>query len=228
MPRNKYTKELLEVIVKDCTSWAQVCRKLDITPATGSQTHLTRRAKALGVNTSHFKGQGWNKGMSFDPKPLMDYLVENSNIKSHTLRLRLIKEGLKKAECENCHRSKWEGLDIPLELDHINSDHFDNRLENLKILCPNCHAIKTNPQMYEPKVVLTKVCKIKLKGDPMWRTKPRPHKRKVERPSKEILIKLITENPFVQIAKIYNVSDNAIRKWCKSYSINYRACGVTG
>ncbi len=147
MPRNRYTKELLEPIVKESCGWAEVCRKFNVKPSTGAQSHLTRRAKAFKLDTSHFKGTGWNKGMIFDKKPLSFYLVKESKINSHKLRLRLISEGLKEARCEKCKRNRWNGVDIPLELDHINSDHFDNRLENLQILCPNCHAVKTNGRM---------------------------------------------------------------------------------
>ncbi len=68
-------------------------------------------------------------------------LVNGSMLKSATLRVRLIKAGLKQHKCEMCGRLEWNGEPIPLELDHINGDHTDNRLENLRILCPNCHAM---------------------------------------------------------------------------------------
>ena len=56
------------------------------------------------------------------------------------LRQRLIKEGLKLHQCESCLCETWMGQPIPLELDHINGDRWDSRLENLRLLCPNCHA----------------------------------------------------------------------------------------
>lgn len=142
MTRNKYTKEMLQPIVDGSFHWAEVCRKLGIKPFTGAQSHLKSRADVLGVDYSHFKGQGWSKGRSFPPRrPIEDYLAENSEIKSHSLKLRLIKEGLKSRACESCGLSQWMGQPIPLELNHINGNHFDNRLDNLEILCPNCHAL---------------------------------------------------------------------------------------
>lgn len=126
--------------VASSKAWSEVCRKLGIPPSTGSQTHFTKRAKDLGVDSSHFLGRSWNKGRNFKKQPVEKYLIKNSTIKSSKLRDKLIESGLKKRECEICKLSKWRNETIPLELDHINSDHWDNRLENLQILCPNCHT----------------------------------------------------------------------------------------
>ena len=60
------------------------------------------------------------------------------------LRKRLINEGYKQKKCEKCNLSEWMDKEIPLELNHINGDNLDNRLENLEIVCCNCHAQTSN------------------------------------------------------------------------------------
>ena len=124
MPRNKYTKELLEPIVKESKSWAEVCRKCNITPATGAQTHLTHKAKDLEIDSSHFRGQGWSKGLVLPPKqPTEKYLSNELGIKSHSLKLRLIKEGLKEKRCELCNLAEWKGEPIDRKSTRLNSSH---------------------------------------------------------------------------------------------------------
>lgn len=144
MPYHKYTLELLQPIVDSSVQWAEVCRKLGIKPFTGAQSHLKNRADKLGVRYDHFRGQGWSKGKILDNKrrPIEQYLVKDSTAKSDSLRRRLIKDGFKEARCESCGLREWMGGPIPLELNHKNGDHWDNRLENLEILCPNCHALR--------------------------------------------------------------------------------------
>ena len=142
----KYTKLILEPIIKKSKSWAQVCRELQLQPATGSQSHIKKVSVDFNIDFSHFTGRGWNKGKTFPQRgrPIEFYLVNHGPfIHSHKLKIKLIKCGIKKEECEECKIQTWDGHIIPIELDHINNDHYDNRLENLKILCPNCHAIKT-------------------------------------------------------------------------------------
>jgi hypothetical protein len=140
---SRYTyseQELLEA-VKTSTSIRQVLEKLDIVPAGGNYQTTNRRIKKLNIDTSHFTGQAWNKGKVVGPKrPIEEYLKENSQIQSFKLKGRLIAEGLKEHKCECCGITEWNGKPAPIELDHINGNHYDNRLENLRILCPNCHA----------------------------------------------------------------------------------------
>jgi 5-methylcytosine-specific restriction endonuclease McrA len=92
-------------------------------------------------------GQGWNVGLKFKPKntsSIQDVLIEGSTIQSFKLKKRLFASGLKQQRCENCGLTEWLGHNIPLELHHANGNTRDNRLENLIILCPNCHALTEN------------------------------------------------------------------------------------
>lgn len=148
--RNRYTRETLEPLIKSSISWAEVCRKVGVLPFTGAQSHIKHMAIKFGIDTSHFLGQGWSKGKKLPGRTdITDYFTNTKKIGSHKLKLRLLKEGIKKPKCEVCKNDKWLGKPIILELDHKNSDHFDNRLENLQIVCPNCHATLTRDRLIE-------------------------------------------------------------------------------
>lgn len=142
MAKVKYTKELLEEAAKNATSIAQVCRNIGLEPKGGNYKTVTKKLELFDIDISHFTGQAWNKGKSLIEKTckisLEEILRENTNYSSSLLRKRLINEGIKKEECEVCGHTKH------LELHHINGNHYDNRLENLQILCPNCHAETNN------------------------------------------------------------------------------------
>jgi len=139
--RYTYSEEELREAVKTSTSIRQVLDKLNIVPAGGNYQTTNRRIQKLDIDISHFSGQAWNKGRVIGPKrPIEEYLKENSVVQSFKLKNRLITEGLKQHKCECCGITEWMGKPTPIELDHINGNHHDNRLENLRILCPNCHA----------------------------------------------------------------------------------------
>jgi len=137
----KYTKELLEPIVKESFSVAEVCRKLGITDQTGNITHIKKRIEEFEIDKSHFTGMLWSKGKTLSPKRTMeDYLSNTVSVKSSYLLRRLIKENYKDEKCEKCKSTTWLNQPIPLELHHINCNHNDNSIDNLQILCPTCHA----------------------------------------------------------------------------------------
>ena len=139
--RYSYTEQELRESVKTSTSIRQVLSKLNIVAAGGNYQTTNKRIKKLNIDTSHFTGQAWNKGRTIGPKRSIEYyLTENSHHQSHKLKGRLITEGIKEHKCECCGITEWNGKPAPIELDHINGNHHDNRLENLRILCPNCHA----------------------------------------------------------------------------------------
>jgi len=139
--RYTYSEQELREAVKTSTSIRQVLEKLNIVPAGGNYQTTNRRIEKLNIDTKHFTGQAWNKGKVIGPKrDIKEYLSNEFPILSHKLKNRLIIESLKQHKCECCGITEWNGKPAPIELDHINGNHYDNRLENLRILCPNCHA----------------------------------------------------------------------------------------
>lgn len=149
MERYKYNKEEIEEVVKYSLSIADVCRSLNIKPSGGNYKTMKNNIIKFEINISHFTGSAWNVGKNFKEfgkkKDLKDILIENSTYtNTNCLRKRLFKEGLKEEKCESCKEIEWLGKKIPLELNHINGDNRDHRIENLEILCPNCHALTSN------------------------------------------------------------------------------------
>ena len=138
--RRKYTNEEVKEAVQNSTSIRQVLLRLNLAPQGGSYTTIHNLIKNLNLDTTHFKGQGWNKGSSQPQKEIEIYLSNQYPIKSHKLRLRLIREKILTKECSSCHLNTWLNQPIPLELDHIDGNHSNNTLNNLRLICPNCHA----------------------------------------------------------------------------------------
>lgn len=144
-----YQKAHLEKIVKDSFSLSEVLRNIGLKPLGSNFKTLKKYIDLYSIDISHFRGQTWNKGMANTDyaayNKLKDVLKKDVNFKSDTLKYRLIKEGLKQWKCEKCgNEGIWENEELILEIHHINGDHYDNRLENLQILCPNCHSQTEN------------------------------------------------------------------------------------
>jgi hypothetical protein len=139
----RWSKEQLINAVQTSRSHSQVLRKLGLAALGGNYAQLKKYLKECNLDTSHFRKQGWSKGLKIKPyyhKTISELLVENSETNTVSVKRRLLKEGIFEYKCYKCSNISWNDQPIPLELEHINGIRTDNRLENLTLLCPNCHA----------------------------------------------------------------------------------------
>ena len=217
-----WTKELLEEIVANSKSQPEVLIKLRLRAAGGNFKTLKKYLDKFEINTEHFiKNYDKMVNLSKENKiPIEDILVENSNYSRGHLKERLYKEGLKKRECEMCGQDEnWQGKKMSLILDHINGIFNDNRLENLRIICPNCNAT-TETFCNGTREKKRYYCEC---GNEIVKTSKKCSDcnnktyRKVERPPYEELVKLVAENGYSATGRQYGVSDVAVRKWLNHY-----------
>jgi 5-methylcytosine-specific restriction endonuclease McrA len=142
--RGKYTTEQLKEACKTSLSRREVMNKLRIIEAGGNYSTIKRKIHELQIDITHWTKQGWNVGARYRPvkaaKPISDFLKKDSHCSSHHLKKRLIKELYFEHKCYKCSNTTWLNQLIPLELEHIDGDHNNNELNNLTLLCPNCHA----------------------------------------------------------------------------------------
>jgi len=146
MSRKSWKLDDLRKAVKKSYSIRNTIKLLGLEPAGGNYAQIKKYIKEFNISTEHFTGKVWNKGKKFPFRPVIELekiLIKNSNYQSFKLKKRLFIANLKEPRCEECGWAKTsEDGRLPLELDHINGDRLDNRLKNLRILCPNCHSLK--------------------------------------------------------------------------------------
>jgi hypothetical protein len=143
--RLSYNIKELKEAVENSLSYSEVCRTLGLKPNGGNFSSIKKIIKINSINIDHFIGQSWNTGERFINNgvkyDLETVMVENSTYSRFHLKRRLISEGILDYKCVKCgNEGEWMGKSITLQLDHINGVNDDNRLENLRFLCPNCHS----------------------------------------------------------------------------------------
>ena len=126
----EYSDEDIIKHSKEVNSIAQLLGKLNLKQAGGNFANMKRLLQKLNIKTDHWKGQAWNKGQQL--KDWSKY-SQPKNFRKHLLKERNFK-------CESCNRKTWNKKQIPLEIHHADGDRTNNKLDNLKVLCCNCHA----------------------------------------------------------------------------------------
>ncbi len=146
MRHKKWTEKEMVDTIKRSTSYGQVLRTFGLREAGGNYQTIRNVAKQNKISLSHFKGKGWSKGRTaLNAIPLKNLLVKGCHYPTSKFKHRIFREGLLVNECSECGlKPEWNGKKLVLELDHKNGDHHDNRIRNLRILCPNCHSQTDN------------------------------------------------------------------------------------
>ena len=194
------------------------------TAGSSSRTALKRRIAELNCSIEHF-GLRPTQQPSRTTMPLELILIENSTYTNRErLKQRLLRAGLLQYKCHECGLTKWRKKPISLQLEHKNGVNNDNRLENLVLLCPNCHS--QTPTFAGRNTTATRQARLKKVVEPVSQSQQQDKRiseqqkqKNSKKPDKETLHNLLLTYSFVQVGKIYNVTDNAVRKWCKSYGL---------
>lgn len=214
-------------------SIADVARKLGCNRTGNGYISLKTAAESLGLSTDHMKRSHIKRSGFVSGRDLQSILIENSpHTNTNGLKKRLYAEGILKKECSICGLTEWCNKPAPLAMDHVNGIRSDNRIENLKILCYNCHGQtetyagkknkirvgETRNRQGKPTVVGTcPNC-----GEDRGITSSQDHcigcsvrPSKIVWPPVEELVERLKNGYAVDVAESLGVSDNALKKYLK-------------
>jgi hypothetical protein len=225
-----YDNQLIKKYIEESTSFAEVLRKLDVDPRGRNYKIVKDAINELTIDISHFLGKAHSKNTTQRTISWSEILVENSDYILDTGRKRrLIKEGFIEEKCygKGCGVNSWLGKPLSLQLDHINGNHTDNRIENLRLLCPNCHSQtetfcgknttkskknkdKNTCKCGKPKSIQSLMCQEcfnRTKFDKLT---------KITWPTNDDLVAMVENSNIYQVSKKLGVSFHAVKKRLKN------------
>jgi 5-methylcytosine-specific restriction endonuclease McrA len=212
-----WTDEDLVAAVRDGNSVVDCIRALGLSDKSAKNwTRVRAQIDALGLSTVHWQREATRPGAKI---PLSEILVKGSTYATSTLRLRLLSEGVLEHRCASCERTEWLGQPIALELEHINGVSNDHRLDNLKMLCPNCHAQTPTWRGRKNRIHRCVDCEvgisaaaIRCRGCAIKSGYMAPPPPKIEWPDDAAVRELVREHGWAGAGRALGVSDNAVRK----------------
>lgn len=134
----KFTRQEIDEFVQESYSYASLIKKLGYAVNSGNSIKAVKTMiSELDLDVSHFKGKGWNRN-NFNYNRFRKGVTIKASQATSALAF------IRGHRCEGCGGEQWMGKPIPLETHHKDGDPLNNEMENLKLLCPNCHALTDN------------------------------------------------------------------------------------
>ncbi len=228
MRKKRWTDEEFREAAKNSMSIADTLRRMGLVPKGGNYRTVHAEVRRLKVDVSHWLGRSSSKGRKrvLSRIPLSEVLIENCEYSRANLKNRLLKEGMLRNVCYVCGQlPEWNGKELILVIDHENGINNDNRIENLRILCPHCNSQQNTfcgRKNLGVKMIKREIkcqdCGCVITRGALWCTRcSRIRSRKVERPSFELLIEDMKKMSREAIGIKYGVSGNAVKKWIRQY-----------
>lgn len=222
----KISKETLIAFVKESTSFSDLLLKIGLINKGGNYKTVRQRLIEDKIDFSNIIHRHIVVPIP-NKIPNEELFIENCKHHRHIVKKAILRERLIINKCAICGQAPiWNNKPLSLVLDHVNGEPNDNRLENLRFLCPNCNSQTETFTGKKNRIEHMCVCGNKYYGNRRrcescrkrnGQSYPRYWLRKVVRPSKNILIEEVERLGFVGTGKKYGVSDNAVRKWIKFY-----------